>query len=361
MQSAPSTRLALVAGAGMVHMQSTSNAQQHAWQSREVHLQNELLTQENAALTQRVAQLEYELDVSEGRRFAQEQEFLLWQNIISGMDPQGVFRAAGALEGIEAEAAPGAVETAPDQLALQASELGVSLNNLMASEGLHSLDLLEAGRLQSGRMGPVVFRMLDDRGRLVGALSAASVHFEASVTARTVTMILLDGKETHGGLGTPFDLRRLPFSFVDPWPWVEAMPELFPDFEAGQATPSGADDGKWELEPLRERLNDLLRENPINGYYKVKHIDGVRKDKLRGLHLVEYSPKGLAMRHLFADIGTISLGDRGAALLLEDGASLRGDEKTSFLRGRFRIYLPNADQAEWRAKGLPGLGEPPTR
>ncbi|MFT4710510.1 MAG: hypothetical protein ACI9D0_000084 [Bacteroidia bacterium] len=350
--------ISLLAGAGIFHMQSASTGQQLAWQSQEVHLQNDLLTQANTALSKRVAKLEYELIVSEERRFAQEQEFLLWQNVISGMDPQGVLRAAGVLDAIEPEPLQDVVALAPDPLAIEASKLGISLNNLMASEGIHSLDLLESGRMQAGRMGPVVFRMLDDRGRLVGSLSATSVHFEASVTARTVTMILVEGKETHGGFATPFAMRRLPFSFVDPWPWVEALPGLFPDFQAGQATPSGIDDGTWEIEPLRERLNELLRQDSINGYYKVKHIDGVLKDKLRGLHLVEYSPAGLSMRHIFADIGTITLGDRGAAILLEDGASMRGNEKTVFLRGRFRIYLPKAQHDQWKAEPLPGLSAP---
>ena len=349
--------ISLAAGVSIVQMQSAPTQMSSAWQSQEVHLQNDLLTQENAALSKRVANLEYELTVSEERRFAQEQEFVLWQNVISGLDPQGVLRAAGLLDKIDPEQDATEMPPAPDPLALQASELGVSLNNLMVAEGIHSLDLLEAGRMQAGRMGPVVFRMLDDRGRLVGSISAKSIHMEASVTARTVTMILIDGRETHGGFGTPFDLRRIPFNFVDPWPWIEAMPGLFPDFQAGQATPSGIDDGNWELEPLRERLNKLLRQDSINGYYKIKHIDGVLKSKLRGLHLVEYSPAGLSTRHIFADTGSISLGDRGATILLEDGASMRGDEKTAFLRGRFQIYLPKADQDQWKAKPLPGLSE----
>lgn len=354
-----SVGFSLAAGVSIVHMQSAPKEPQLAWQSQEVHLQNDVLALENAALTKRVANLEYKLTVSEERRFAQEQEFLLWQNVLSGLDPQGLLRTAGLLDNIEVEQVVAEVPVALDPLAIEARELAISLNHLMASEGIHSLDLLEAGRTQAGRMGPVVFRMLDDKGRLVGSLAAESVHLEASVTARTVTMILINGKETHGGFAAPFDLRRIPFNFVDPWPWVEAIPGLFPDFQAGQATPSGIDDGKWELEPLRERLNELLREDPINGYYKVKHIDGVLKDKLRGLHLVEYSPAGLSIRHIFADVGTLSLGDRGATILLEDGASMRGDEKTAFLRGRFRIYLPKADQDLWKAESLPGLGSAP--
>ena len=122
------------------------------------------------------------------------------------------------------------------------------------------------------------------------------------------------------------------------------------------ATSSSARLEKLEKGMLLELLSNGVQ---TNGYYKVKHIDGVLKDKLRGLHLVEYSPAGLSIRHIFADVGTLSLGDRGATILLEDGASMRGDEKTAFLRGRFRIYLPKADQDLWKAESLPGLGSAP--
>lgn len=331
------------------------------WKLSTLHLENSILRDEVDELKQRVATLEEQLSWSEDFRFKQEQEFLLWQEVISSMDPQGVLQKAGILGGDSPSEVVLAEPSAPDPATVRAEEISLRLRNLMLSEGVHELDLLEIGRLEQHAVGPVVFRMLDDRGRLVGVLSGRTMHFEASVTARTVTLILGDGAEIHGGVRAPFEERRFPFSFVDPWPWIEAFPELFPGFDAGQATPSGVDEGEYDLGILRSNLNQLLRVDSANGYFGVKHIDGVKADQLRGLHLVEYSSRGVVIKHIFADRATFSLGDRGVSILLEDGASMRGDAKIAFLRGRFRIFLPNAKHAEWKAAGIPGLPEPDNR
>ncbi len=326
------------------------------WQESSVHLENSLLRKEVATLKERITTLENQLNWSEESRFQQGREFLLWQEVISSLDPQGLLRNAGVFDGLAVE---GVVEPeelpAPDPAQERAEVIAMSVRNLMASEGIYELDLLEVGLLQRNAVGPVVYRMLDDRGRLVGSLSAQSMHFEASATARTVTLILENGYESHGGVRSTFAERRLPFSFVDPWPWVESVPELFPNFDAGQATPSGVDDGKYDLDQLRKNVNRLLLADSANGYFGIKHIDGVKDEQIRGLHIVEYSSKGVASKHMFADRATILMGDRGVSILLEDGASMRGDEKTAFLRGRFRIFLPNARQGDWKAAGLPGL------
>jgi hypothetical protein len=52
---------------------------------------------------------------------------------------------------------------------------------------------------------------------------------------------------------------------------------------------------------------------------------------------------------------------QGLQILLEDGVQMRGDVKTPFLAGAFRIFLPRADAAAWQAAGVPGLSEPPPR
>jgi hypothetical protein len=37
---------------------------------------------------------------------------------------------------------------------------------------------------------------------------------------------------------------------------------------------------------------------------------------------------------------------------------VRGEEKTAFLEGRQRIFLPRVDAEQWAAAGVPGLADP---
>jgi hypothetical protein len=60
-------------------------------------------------------------------------------------------------------------------------------------------------------------------------------------------------------------------------------------------------------------------------------------------------------RKLFADTLRILERPQGVLLLLESGAQLRGDIKTPFLEGRYRIHLPRLESARLRAAGVPVL------
>jgi hypothetical protein len=58
---------------------------------------------------------------------------------------------------------------------------------------------------------------------------------------------------------------------------------------------------------------------------------------------------------------TIVEQEQGVKVELQDGAQLRGDAKTPFLDGRYRIFLPRASAERWRKAGLPGLAPPPPK
>ena len=69
--------------------------------------------------------------------------------------------------------------------------------------------------------------------------------------------------------------------------------------------------------------------------------------------------EGRLERRLFADRMQVLEQERGLLILLEDGAQVRGDRRTAFLQGRYRIFLPRADVAAWREAGVPGLSKAP--
>jgi hypothetical protein len=261
----------------------------------------------------------------------------------------------------------------------------VALRSLFMVEQVGGFDLLESGTLHDGATGPVVLRVLDDRGHPLGAIYAERMRLEGSRAARTLTIVLEDGHERRGGARTPFaevqpntaragspagaseptrdapasgprNARRIVLPDIDPEPWITALPELF----AAEAKEPPPDDGLWNLEDVRAALNVLLRQDASGGYYRVQSLAGVQGDTLRDVQLDSLDRDGKLERKLFADRLRCLAEERGVMIQLESGAQLRGDEKTPFLDGRYRIFFPRADTAEWRRAGIPGFSPVPS-
>ncbi len=113
------------------------------------------------------------------------------------------------------------------------------------------------------------------------------------------------------------------------------------------------DDGKHDRTALRVALNQLLREDAAGGWWRLSGLGGVQKDVLRDVALDGLDREGNLERKLFADRLTILEQEHGVQILLEQGAQLRGDHKTPFLDGRYRIFLPRAKAEAWTAAGVP--------
>jgi hypothetical protein len=254
----------------------------------------------------------------------------------------------------------------------------VALRSLFMIEQVGGFDLLESGTLHEASTGPVVLRVLDDRGRPLGAIYAERMRLEGSRAARTLTIVLEDGHERRGGVRTPFPevpqrdtsadasgiprgpsvphtARRIVLPDVDPEPWIAALPELF----AAEAKEPPPNDGLWNLEDVRAGLNVLLRQDASAGYYRVQSLSGVQGDTLREVQVDALDRDGRLERKLFADRMRCLASDRGVMIQLESGAQMRGDEKTPFQDGRYRIFLPRADIGEWQKTGVPGLSPAP--
>jgi hypothetical protein len=207
--------------------------------------------------------------------------------------------------------------------------------------------------------------MLDDRGRLAGSLFAAGVRLQGSVAGRTLTLILEDGYESHGGERLPFGSLaapdgpppwRLTLENVDPRPWLADLAPLF-----GAAVPElPADDGLWDLAWVTIKLNELLRRDVSAGWYRVRRLGGVQDGVLRDVHVELSSPDGALERRLFADRLTLSTSAGGVVLAFEDGAFQIGAERTPFPAREHRLFLPRNDVEDWLATCLPGLAERPT-
>ena len=270
---------------------------------------------------------------------------------------------AGAPSG---DAAKASASQAPDRataaaIAKRSHELFIALRSLLEVEQVSGFDLLEAGTLGRGAIGPVVMRVLDDRGHPIGSLCADRMRFEASRSARTLTIVLEDGFERRQGEKIPFEgpaksdgrgaRRDIVLPDVDPRPWVEACPELF----ARANDEAVLDDQRFDLDLLRASLNTLLRADATVGFWRVQGIGGVQGSLLRDVQLDGLDREGRLERKLFADRMQVLREAQGVQILLEGGAQLRGDRKTPFLDGRFRIFLPRAKVEEWSAAGTPGL------
>jgi len=235
----------------------------------------------------------------------------------------------------------------------------------MAVEGLRGIDLLEAGTVGDGATGPVVFRLLDADGRLAGSLYAERLRLEASLAGRTLTIVLEDGYESHGGQRTPIGndgdpagppAWRIPLEGLDPRPWMESLGELFGELP-DDAPP---DDGLWDLAYVQVTLNALLREDASAGWLRLKRLGGVENGVLRDVHFEVLDAEGRLERRVFADRLTLEGSAEGVVLRFAGGVHLRGEERTPFLDGGWRVWLPNARVDAWRAAGLPGLVPSPS-
>ncbi len=337
-----------------------------------------------AELEEQVARLRQSVDSAEAAHIAREQEFLRFTQGIAQLgtlagatmptfetkaDPDAA--AADASAEAEPVQAPPAL---PDPNAARSREIFLALRALLVAEQVVGLDLLESGLLQEGFTGPVVIRTLDDRGRPLGSLTAERLRLEASRAARMVTIVLEHGAERRDGARTPFDggpsdaegrggQRRIVLADCDPRQWVEGLPELFADKDRDQRI----DDGRYDLARLRATLNTLMlseagasRETgtggrATEGWYRLQGVGGVQGTVLRDVALDQLDRDGRIERRFFADRMVILREAQGLQILLEGGSQVRGDEKTPFLDGRYRIFLPRAATGAWEKAGLPGL------
>jgi hypothetical protein len=306
-----------------------------------------------------IARLERELERERTRRAEREQAFLEFSRLLAEL-PAG--KELGLRPEEPAPPTPEEEErlAAEERARARAVELGRSLRVLMRLEGLRGLDLLEAGTLLGGSpsaIGPVVFRCLDERGRLAGSVRAERLRLEGSVAAHTLTLVLEQGTENRGGEPVPFEsgVRRITLQDVDPEPWLEECPELFESPDLADQR----DDGRWALAEVRRELNRLLALDTRMGWYRLHSLGGVRGTELVDVQLEELEPAGHLQRRLFADRLQLLLEDGSVVLDLHDGAFVRGSEKQPFRDGRHRIVLPAANVAAWRASVLPGFAEPP--
>lgn len=151
-------------------------------------------------------------------------------------------------------------------------------------------------------------------------------------------------------------VHRTTLRHVDPKPFFERTPELFPS----GATRQPADDGLWSHPKLSFELNRLLGADPSVDRYRLEYFDAISGEDWIDVELSVRDKGGRAVRRLFADRMRLSiLGDSsGVRIDLTGGVSIRGDDQIPFLDGRLRLVLPRADVRLWRDAGLPGLSEP---
>jgi len=318
------------------------------------------------SLADEVAALRAELEREKARRAEREEAFREFSRMLAQLP-------AGKALGLTPEALASAPPPTPDELAqreaeaaarARAEELGRKLSVLMRLEGLRGLDLMESGSLHDSPsapsfIGPVVFRVLDERGLLAGSVRAERLRLEGSAAAHTLTLVLEDGFESRGGERVPFadGARRITLTDVDPEPWMRDCPELF----AGDDIVGAKDDGRWSLAAVRRELNRVLGLDTRLGWYRLHSLGGVRGEELMDVQLEELGESGRVERRMFADRLHVALEDDSVVLELFDGALVRGGDKTPFRDGRFRVVLPGVDLGAWRAATLPGLAQPPER
>lgn len=299
------------------------------------------------------------LEAGEARRQEREREWLAYVKGLAELAP----RAGVQIPGFETDAgkvempAP-RLEPAPDP-AVQArverdAQILRRMQALLIADSVRGLDALELGTLQDGFTGPVVFRALDDEGRPVGSICAEQLQLEGSRAARTLTFVFTKGYHRRAEQRNPFPepgVLRVELPEVDPTPWMEDLPELFASAKPRQ----WRDDGLHDLTKLRVAFNLQLREDAAAGYWRLSSLEGVSAGVLREVVLDGFGADGRLERKLFADSLKVCERPQGVMLLLESGAQLRGDAKTPFLEGRYRIFLPRADPARMRAEGIPLL------
>lgn len=340
---------------------STAPEVQRAWEAERA-----AWNRERDELLARIATLENEVLELTERRMAREAEWLQYTKVIAGLagpilPADASFESDLAEEEREKEAER-AIEVA--RLDARSKEVFLAMRSLFVAEGVEGYDLLEVGAVRDGFTGPVVLRLLDELRRPIGSLTAERMRLEGSLSGHTLTLLFEEGYERRGGLKIPFQgstladlsqgVRKVVLPMVDPEPWREALPELF------EARPEDElrDDGLWDRARLRGELNALLRLDATSGYYSLDAVGGVLEDVMLDVQLLERDLDGALLRRLFADRMTVETADRGVVLTLESGVQLRGDRKTPFLEGRYRIFLPRADVAAWTEAGVPGLSLP---
>lgn len=329
-----------------------------------------------STLTERVSVLQGELADERAARVQREQDWLQFQRGIGELS-RGTGVQLPEFRSTQAKDEPPAPAAAPDpalaERAAHGHKLITKLRALFSSDEIAGLDLLEAGEYRDGALGPVVLRMLDVDGRPYGTLCAERLRLEASVSARTLTLVLEQGYERRGEQRFPFadpsmpapppieqaagsddrsvrhGTRRIALPEVDPTPWIASLPELF----GPSAKSALKDDGKHDLTAIRVALNQLLREDAAGGWWRLAGLEGVQQDVLREVVLDGFNREGKQERRLFADRLTVLEQSRGVELLLEGGAQVRGDEKVPFLEDRYRIFLPQAEASAWVKAGVP--------
>ena len=326
---------------------------------------------ERDALRARVESLELELAREKEARLAREQAWLAYTRAVAELLPaHGAVLPMVEVQGAASEAAldPAAPPTEPtaEEVAARkrAEEVRASLRALLASEAVRGLDLLEIGSVQDGFVGPVVFRLTDGQGRLSGSLFAERLRLEGSRAARSLALVLEKGYESHAGERTPFGAQdepagpppwRIPLHGLDPDPWIESLPELF----ATDVAVNALDDGSWNTSWVRLTLNNLLHQDTSSGLLRLKRLGGVDLGVLRDVHVEVLDAQGVLEQRIFADRLSLETLGHGVLLRFEGGVHVRGEERTPFLEGGYRIWLPRARAEDWRAAGLPGLVDRP--
>jgi hypothetical protein len=321
------------------------------------------LQDELAATRAELARVQQALDVSEHRRSDREYAWFEYNQALAELR---IYHKVPPFS-VDPDYLPKTVEAPPADdtpevelaraLAARAREIEISLRHFLQLEEIRGLDVLELGALDGGAIGPVVFRLLDDQGRLAGGLSSERLRLEASRAGHTVTLVLENGFESRGGERIPFTAgaRRIVLPFVDPEPWIASFPELFP---ASQVSPP-VDDGRWDKGRLQRELNRLLREAETGRYYRLSRVEGILGGVLQLVQLEAFDEGGALERRIFADRMTIAREGEGVCISLEGGVIIRGGVRTPFVDGTHRIFLPHADAAAWEAARLPGLAPAP--
>jgi len=312
-----------------------------------------------SALRSEVDELRAELNREQRERIDRELEFLNLNEVVASMEldaPKMQFAKELLAE------KPGAVIEEPDKPALdpelvarqrRSEEMLRDLRALMHAEWVQGLDLLELGQLSDeGWIGPVIFRLVDDRNRMTGNLIAARLRMQGSRSGRVITILLEESEERRGGEAVPYpnSTRRLYLPGIDPKPWIEALPELF-----SKEAIEPKDDGLWNLGRVRSALNERLSEDATGDVFNLRHLGGVKDGVLRDVHFAVRDRNGAMLRHIFADRCLLLQREKGIQITLEDGVTMRGESRSPFLEGRYRIFLPSARVDLWKQSRLPGL------
>jgi len=276
-----------------------------------------------------------------------------------GPDPSQAGDPSGAID----DQAPD-----PDPDAERAGSIRRDLRALLISERVQGMDVLEVGRVANGATGPIVVRLLDDRGRPTGTLACERLRLECSRAARSVSLVFEEGYERYGDqilmFGVPEGLadaaagatstrrtgvHRIDLPHVDPQPWIDRLPELF---DPADLVPL-PDDGRWDRVLVMAELNELLEATTRGGRWRLRELGGVVGDELREVHLVQVDGAGHPIQRIFADRLRIEAEGTGILLMLRDGVSERDGRRAPFLDGRYRVFLPAAPMAVWGQAKIP--------